>query len=235
MNEDDKKAMIAKLAFLLKGMSPEEKEEMFRKAMEEFVEGEAKLGLDLPDGLSGSWEIFYRDLFGWELDFSTIVIPEPKQGFNRLLMVPQILTTERLYAKCVKLFPCWKYADNLDSITSDRGFDKLTASDPASTYAIWVRDCVEADEELKNKSANMLAESGIKGMTLPERLLYELKYFTETKKHLDVKNFTLCIGSRDPDGRVPYVHWNAEYGKMYVHWFYPDYGGDYLRARAVIA
>ncbi len=89
---------------------------------------------------------------------------------------------------------------------------------------------MEADEELKNKSANMLAEAGIKGETLPERLLHELKYFTDTGKHLDVKNTTLCSGSRDPYGVVPLVDWLSVAGGMRMHWC----GLDDLRARAAV-
>jgi hypothetical protein len=42
-----------------------------------------------------------------------------------------------------------------------------------------------------------LAARNIRGHYLLERLLYELKYFAETGKHLDIDNLTLCSGSRD--------------------------------------
>ena len=232
MNLDDQEVMmIARIVARLKGMSPEEKEEWFRKAMEAFVEGEANYlqGFDLPGVTLCSWETFYRDLFGWELDFSTLVIPRPERGFDRLLVVPQGLTPESLYAKCRELFSCWKYTDNLDSITSERDSAKI------GTYAIWVRGRKEADEEMKNKSADDFAASGIKGITLPERLLYELKYFMETKKHLDMENLTNCTGSRDTDGEVPFVTWHVERGWMDVDRFYSGHKFDRLRARAVIA
>lgn len=174
------------------------------------------------------WQNFYRELFDLNLDLSNLLIPEKREGFDRLLVVSQGMTPERIYAKCAELFPCWKYADNLDSITSDRDPAKL------GTYAVWVRDRVEANEELKNRSAKDLAESGTKGITLPERLLYELKYFKENGKHLDVENITLCSGSRYPGGDVPGVHWDAEYGRMCVVWYFPGDRPSGLRGRAAV-
>ena len=174
------------------------------------------------------WRSFYRQLFDLNLDFSTLQIPKKQEGFSRLLVMAEGMTPNRFYTKCAELFSCWKYMDNLDAITSDRDPTKQ------GSYAIWVRDRVEADEELKNKSANMLEEDGVKGITLPERLAFELKYFKETGKHLDVKNITLCSGSRYPGGGVPSVHWGAGNGRMNVDWYAPvDWRGT-LRARAAV-
>lgn len=172
--------------------------------------------------------VFWSDL-GLELDVSSLRIPERQEGFNRLLVMPKGATANFLYEACSSRFPCWRYTDNLAVITSDREPAKLGA------YAIWIRDRVEADEELKNQSANDLAKAGIKGMTLPERLALELKYFKETGKHLDVKNFTLCIGSRDPGGSVPSVCWVAGHGGMGVRWCSPDDRDGRLRARAAVS
>lgn len=174
------------------------------------------------------WQTFYADLFGLELDISSLCIPERQEGFSRLLVMPQGMTASRLYEACSKLFHCWRYTENLDAITSDRDPAKL------GTYAIWIRDRVEADEELKNQSAKMLAQAGIKGMTLSERLAFELKYFKETGKHLDVKNITLCSGSRYPFGVVPCVDWHAGRGGMRVSWYGHVDRDDDLRARAAV-
>lgn len=178
------------------------------------------------EAILADWRSFWNEL-GLELHTSSLRIPERQDGFNRLLVMPQGATTNFLYDACAKLFPCWRYADNLDVITSDR--------DPAKgAYAIWLRDRVEADVELKGKSANDLAQAKIKGITLPERLAQELKYFKETGKHLDVENSTLCSGSRNPHGYVPGVRWFSESGRMRVDWDYPAYRHDYLRARATV-
>lgn len=91
----------------------------------------------------------------------------------------------------------------------------------------------EADEDLKNKSANDLEKEGIPGITLRERLLYELAYFNKTGQHLDVKNVTLCAGSRDSGGRVPRVRWGSD--ELYVRWYAPGSRGDDLRSRRAVS
>lgn len=173
-----------------------------------------------------NWQNFYVDVFGLNPDFSNLRIPEKREGFDRLIVIAQGMTPNKLYAKCVELFPSWRYTDNLDLIISDRKADH--------DYAIWVRDRVEADEELKNKSANTLKEDGVVAITLEERLLYELKFFEETGKHLDISNWTLCAGSRDPNGNVPSVCWSSVYGNLYVDWCSPDERGGGIRGRAAV-
>lgn len=63
----------------------------------------------------------------------------------------------------------------------------------------------------------------------------ELDYFKETGEHLDVKNITLCSGSRDSDGDVPDVDWDPDDGKVRVHWY--DAGGSdgSLGAREIVS
>ena len=176
--------------------------------------------------LLSDWQKFYREVFGVELDLSSIHIPERRDGFDRLLVIAQGMTQNRIYAKCAELFRCWKYLDNLDEITSDR--------DPKNgAYAILVRDRQEVDEELKNLSANDLKAKNITTETLPERLIHELKFFKEAGKHLDEKNWTLCAGSRYPDGHIPYVRWHGD--SMRVLWANPDYRYGFFRARAVVS
>jgi len=173
------------------------------------------------------WVVFYERFFGLELDVSKLKIPEQQQGFDRLIIVAQGMTPQRLFEKCKELFPSWKSTEhNLDDIvTSVR-----TAKD--GTYAIWVRDRVEADEENKNLSANDLSVKGGTEETLEERILHELKYFRETGKHLDVQNWTLCTGSRYSDGDVPCAYWSLDgFG---VGWDHPGSHVGRLRARSAV-
>lgn len=171
------------------------------------------------------WEALYQEEFGETHDFSGVKIPEKKEGFNRLIVIAKGMTLNRVYDACAKKFPCWRYTDNLDKAvpTNDRT--------PTEHYAIWVRDQQEADEELKNLSADDLAEQKITGVTLLERMLLELKYFRETGKHLDIKNVTLCSGSRDADGDVPYANWHGGWFK--VRWDCRGCRSPRLRSRAV--
>ena len=168
-----------------------------------FLKGQEP-GQDIPALLS-VWQNFYNDVFGIEADFSDLRIPEKQSGFDRLIVVAKGMTPQLLYDKCKELFPCWKWTDkNLDTIVKS----ERTAGNDA--YAIWVRNRVEADEELKNLSAGDLKEKNIPGITLEERLIYELKYFKETGAHLDRDNITLCAGSRYSDGVVPVVCWRGQ-------------------------
>src|SRR3989344_3808218 len=160
------------------------------------------------------WQTLYRQEFGIEIDISKIRIPKRVPGFDRLIVVAQGLTPEKIVSVLKGHMTVWKYADNLDTVKSDRKTDQ--------PYAIWIRDRQEADEELKNKSANQLQQEGVNCITLEERLLYHLKYFLETGKHLDEKNWTLCAGSRDPDGGVPEVVWGPGGGVVGVGWCGPS-------------
>jgi hypothetical protein len=178
--------------------------------------------------LINDWQKFYLDVFGMETDFSNLQIPKKQKGFDRLIIVAQGITPQKLYDKCAELFFTrnWMSGDLNKIVISDR-----TAEN--GSYAIWVRDRVEADKELKNLSADQLKEKNISGITLEERLLYELKFFKETGKHLDIDNVTLCSGSRYGDGRVPSGHWIDD--KMRVSWSHADRASGHLRSRQVVS
>lgn len=177
--------------------------------------------------LLADWQTFYRDI-GIDWDLSGVVIPDDPGGFSRVIIMAKGIMPQSAYDLCAKNFPCWKYTnDNLDKIvTSER-----TAKDGA--YVIRVRDRVEADEELKNLSANDLKKQNIIGITLEEREIYELKFFKETGKHLDIQNVTLCSGSRYSDDDVPRVRWGS--GELRVDWYYAGSANVDLRSRQVVS
>ena len=101
------------------------------------------------------------------------------------------------------------------------------------SYAIMVKSNVEADEENKDKSANMLAREDHLGMTLMERLFLELVYFLATGSHLDEDCWTLCSGSRDSDDGVPCVHWYRDDRDILVDWCYSSDHVRGTRSRSV--
>lgn len=123
------------------------------------------------------------------------------------------------------------YTDDLDAgvPTNDR--------DPVKdgSYQVKFLKTIEADPELKNKSANVLAKENTNGITLLERLLLELGYFLATGNHLDLENITLCSGSRCSDGSVPSVGWLTGFRRLSVSWYLPSGSGPYLRARTVVS
>ncbi len=171
------------------------------------------------------WEALYREEFSETHDFSRVKIPKKREGFTRVIIVAKDTTMNRIYAVCEKKFPCWRHTDDLDKgvSTNDRT--------PTTHYAILVRDCVEADEELKDLSADDLTTQKVNGITLLERLLLELKYFRETGKHLDPQSVTLCSGSRYAGGRVPGADWDD--GLFKVDWSCHLDQHPRLRSRAV--
>ena len=176
--------------------------------------------------LLADWQAFYRDL---GINCDNVVIPDDPGVFDRVIIMAQGIDPQSAYDLCVNNSPCWRYTDkSLNEIVES----ERTARNGA--YAIRIRDRVEADEELKNLSANQLKQQNISGITLEERLVYGLKFFKETGgSHLDIANWTLCSGSRYSGGSVPRVRWRG--GLMHVSWCNPDDRNKTLRSRQVVS
>ena len=117
----------------------------------------------------------------------------------------------------------------------DKAVVKNDRSPNAGPYIVYVRRRVEADYELKNLSANDLTVRSINGVTLAERLLHGYAYYLTVGKHLDVRNRTLCSGSRYSDGGVPDVSWSSFYREVYVNWYNPGSRFDSMRARTAVS
>lgn len=175
------------------------------------------------------WSLIYKEVFGLEINVTSIKIPAQRLGFECLLVIPKGLTLGQIVTVLRQKFDVSLYVEDLNQDVT------VNYRVNTETYAIWIRDVVEADEDNKNLSANQLKKQGIEGVTLMERLLYELIYFTETGKHLDVENWTLCSGSLNSGGGVPGVYWDADRRGLRVGWFDPDRRSDRLRARAVVS
>ncbi len=161
----------------------------------------------------------------WKRDFSGLWIPEHRDGFDRLIVIPQGMTPNKAFDRLTAAnIPAWRYMDNLDTIFSSR----LANAD----YGIWVRDRQEADEKWQGKSANDALVLLVNGITLPECFILGEDYFLETGKHLDEQNITLCSGSRRPDGRIPSVDWDG--GGLDVRWYEAGDAHGRLRCREVV-
>ena len=178
---------------------------------------------------SVSWVDFYRRMFGKEVDLANLHVPaKPEYEYWSILMVPGISNNDAFDA-CKKQFgKAWRCEDDLNTVRD-------IVVRPATAYVVWVKANVEADPDLANVSAEKIVECGLNTLTLRERLVLELKYFDETKQHLDINNWTLCAGSRFADGHVPLVYWYGYDVGLSVHWCSVGYADPYLRARAAVS
>ena len=155
--------------------------------------------------LKQDWQDFYRKIFGIEADFSKINIPEKQEGLNLLLIMEERRSAQKLFDKCRELFPVFKYKEGDLSVVSDRDTTK-------GSYAIWVKGVQEVDKELGSLPTDDMRRGEINNETLEERLLHEIKYFTETGEHLDLKSATICAGSYDVErpNFIPYVEFREQ-------------------------
>jgi hypothetical protein len=165
----------------------------------------------------GDWENFYERYFNQKLHFTTDMIPErteqERREYTRLIVMIEGMTLKGTYEKCAEFFPVEKTFD-FDTLESDNAI--------VTAYAIWVKDQHHADEELASLTPDDLLRDAIHTQTLHERLLHELKYFTESGSHLDdgyPETFTICGDSYFFDGKnVPRV--NFQDGKLWIRSFF---------------
>jgi hypothetical protein len=178
------------------------------------------------------WKNIYKNWFDKEINISDIKIPKdynPEKHFG--LIIPGNLTMNEIAAVMrdkIKQDQSTSFKlEYLDGrvTKNDRPVDK--------SYAILFKNNVEADEDLKELSANQLAERGIKGITLKERLLMEIFYFEKTGKHLDAKSVTLCSGSRYFEDSIPIIQWHLGAFRCGVE--RSSGAGPALRARSVVS
>ena len=185
----------------------------------------SKGGVDNALGSKLQWfEKFFQDSFSIRKDFSDLWIPPHQDGFDRLLVMAEGMRPGRLFEKASSLFNCWPYSGNLDNIFSERKTNR--------DYAVWVRDAVEADEDMRGKSAFQILAEQFTTETLEERILHELVFHAETKEHLDITSWTYCAGSRHPDGNVPCG--SCSRGGFGFSPCDPGNAADPLRARVVV-
>ena len=184
----------------------------------------------IPELWGPFYERFFPDVLGnaGGIDaLSAVAIPKMRDGFGWSCVLLPGLTHNSVFAACKANFSCYSYYDDIDrAITVNDRF-------PAEPYGIRVRDRIEADEEYANVSARDVASRGIAGVTLLERMLLELMYWSKTGKHLDLENVTLCSGSRSADGYVPRAGWSD--GGFCVDWGGPGYRDPRLRVREILS
>lgn len=206
--------VLAKLSFEQVQNLLKNKNTLLRKKLEDVFEVISNLADDYAE-VRADWEGFYKKHFSIVVDFSGVTIPEkPADGKWRLIFVLEGLTMNCTLAVIRKLFNVWVYNEDLDAHVTTN-----TRTSAQKSYAVWVRSGDKPEVEYLGKSTRDADMEGKIGVTLLERLLLGFKYFTETKKHLDIKGVTFCTGSRAADGDVPGVDWFAEVGEVSVRWY----------------
>ena len=186
-----------------------------------------KLGIHkMPEFDSAEWERFYLKHFSHTVDLAGLHVPLKPDYPCRAVVIISGITNNIVFDACTKAFKTWRYTNDLNTVTD-------VVQRPSGPYVVWARDVIEADEDMKNKSAEDIEKAGINTLTLKERMMLELKYFDETGKHLDIENWTLCTGSRSSGGSVPFANWGD--GKFYVDAYDAGDSHSVLRAREAVS
>lgn len=170
--------------------------------------------LDCLEDIMG-WRKLQRDLFGAETDF-IFRMPRKRKGAGQLVVRFPGITALAIWEKCQETFPCGlghgmggeKWTEvSLEDLTSAR-----TAE--AGAYGVWLIDRMpyEELEAFKKPFASTVRddknseESLLGGITLEERLLYELKYYREYGHHASMEDsMNVCLGSQFIGGSKPTV------------------------------
>ncbi len=164
------------------------------------------------------WEKYFREYFDMRVDLSQVRVPaKPEGGKWRLIAVAKGQTMNHAVAMYKKVllandsqWNLWKYVDDLDVVVMKN------VRTSAESYFIWARDEPEPDKGYVGKSTEVADPDMQIGETLLERFNHGIAHFVETKKHLDGGGVTLCTGSRDAVGRVPYMDWYPGNRKLSV-------------------
>ena len=202
--------------------------EAFAEVLQQFVFG------NVPDI---NWQITYAAL-GMSAEYAEVSKKLGVAENPNLWLVPAVkgVTCNKVVATLREVLKPFglKVGTDIDDLDKDVSTNDRDPNRDGS-YVVGFRRTVEADEENANKSANVLKTESHKGATLLERLLPELGYFLTTRHFLDVKNATVCTGSRSSSGYVPGVYFVVDRGEVVVYWDSPGYASDYLRSRSVVS
>ncbi|MBN1158797.1 MAG: hypothetical protein JXA61_05405 [Bacteroidales bacterium] len=166
------------------------------------------------------WKAFYKTHFNLDISMSEVDIPPFREEYVRIIIVAEGITCEDIILEMKQEFEVLlvnKYLPNYfdRQVKSRRNNDR--------TYAIRVKNNEVAGENqattgVETTSPGTFEIPDINNITLLERLIYELKYYDETRNHLDIETFTVCSGShfdRDSLELSPAVGWRTGRGDYY--------------------
>lgn len=203
--------------------------------------GKPQVSGDLAKELKWLRGEYYRNFLGFDCpDLSGLAVPTAQEGLDNLLAIVAIddrypieATFQALKGQLAsKKFGAWKWAPNLDQAIDHNDRSPLRKG----PYLLRSSGREAADEELKNLSANALAEQSIQTEGVLEYLIEFGVYYCRTGRFLDEKTTTLCAGSRSVGGRVPYGGWLPDFREFCLSdWYSPDGAVGDLRARRVVS
>ena len=200
------------------------------------------------DSIRVDWTKFYQEYFGLSVDLSNVSIPKDSTGeFIRVLFVPKGLIFEQIkeaYHRQGLSLRTTGY-DYTTVIPNQAWYDycefKNTREPDSISYAIRCLDQQNADEEFCNRSYDQVKAGQADCMTVVERLIFGLKFYSETQgRHLDDDSvLTRCDGSLAFNGReVPCIGYVRFPGNKFisVEWQSPnDSTYECIRPRRVIS
>jgi hypothetical protein len=176
---------------------------------------------------------FWQEL-GYEVDESDIqaeieALPETEK-MTRFEFLPKGIKMSEAFQKMSERYPTWSYTKELDKIKMPR--------ETTESYAISYRDSQEPDEDSLGenaKSALTWEETDEKFMSPLELTVAEMRWHAENGTHLNEKNWTMCPGSRDADGFVPFLDFGPLNGEVDLCDANPGYRSPYLGVRRVVS
>ncbi|MDO8565988.1 MAG: hypothetical protein Q7S04_02250 [Candidatus Moranbacteria bacterium] len=183
------------------------------------------------------WEGIYLTHYGMAADFGEVTVPEkPTVGKWRLIFILKGLTMNHAAAMYRKILaaidPPWQLVQYIDDLDAQIPYNIRTS---AESYALWVRDGQEADEEFRAQTTSQADPNQLIGVTPLERLVHGAAHFVETKQHLDEKGITICSGSRNADGCVPCVCSYPDSREVCVFWYNLGYSFSAGGVRRTVA
>jgi hypothetical protein len=141
------------------------------------------------------WQSFYREIFGIRINIANLEIPSTNDAFNRLLVISPKLSLDSIWRKSAKFFPCEEFTFAGGSLDA---YFPVNEYRPEKDYAAWVVDSPEPERPAASLGEIVLRRTlGANYITLREHLIFRLRYFTETHRHLDILCPTTCIGTTD--------------------------------------
>jgi hypothetical protein len=158
------------------------------------------------------WQSFYKKYFNEEHEFSQVIFPDkPTNGDWRLLVIARGMKLGKLFEQWESTFHC-RFHDLHTNVIFEARTAKYTH------YAIWVLSGATPDKEFWGQPYE-LADPERKSMTLTERIIFGLKYFDETGRHLDEKGGgTICSGTSSGLGTAPYLEGNPGNNTAVLFW-----------------